>query len=241
MSDGIEVQQAFWNQWNASTREKELGNISTEQAEVIETWLERVAQGRRDLKILEVGCGAGWLCERLTRFGQVTATDLSNEVLARAAKRLLQVSFIAGDFMALDFGSDFDVIVSLEVLAHVASQAAFLSKIADLLKPGGYLMLATQNKPALERSDVPSAQPGQLRRWTDRHELKTLLAHRFHVAQMFSITPHFNRGLLRVINSGRLQRAADAAKLAWLLHGMKKFQEKAWLGWTIMTLARRSI
>jgi hypothetical protein len=37
-------------------------NVSLEQAEVVLSWLE--ALDRKDLKIIEVGCGAGWLCSR---------------------------------------------------------------------------------------------------------------------------------------------------------------------------------
>jgi 2-polyprenyl-3-methyl-5-hydroxy-6-metoxy-1,4-benzoquinol methylase len=237
MPETIETQRAAWNEWNASTREKELQAISTDQADVIEEWIGSLH--RRDLKILEVGCGAGWMAERLSRFGKVTAVDLADEVLTRAAKRLPQVSFIAGDFMALDVGGDYDVIVSLEVLSHVVDQPAFVAKIADLLRPGHYLMLATQNRYALEKSHLPRI-PGQLRKWTSRRELHGLLAPRFNVQRMFSITPHFNQGFLRILNSDRLQRIADRALLGWTLRAVKRIEEKAWLGWTIMALACRN-
>jgi 2-polyprenyl-3-methyl-5-hydroxy-6-metoxy-1,4-benzoquinol methylase len=235
MSQAIEKQRAFWNDWNASTREKDLNEISIEQIEVIVSWLNSLQ--RRDLKIIEVGCGAGWLCSHLVQFGQVTATDLSDEVLARAAHRVPEARFIAGDFMTTDVGSDYDVVISLEVLAHVADQPAFLAKIADLLKPGGHLMLASQNKPALMLNDIPAPKTGQLRRWVDRHELGELLAPRFEVKQMFAITPRFNRGPLRILNSLRLQRAADAVFVGSLLRGIKWIENRMWLGWTIMVLA----
>jgi 2-polyprenyl-3-methyl-5-hydroxy-6-metoxy-1,4-benzoquinol methylase len=235
MKEPIEKQRDFWNDWNASTREKELNEISIEQTDVIVSWLESLE--RRDLKIIEVGCGAGWLCTHLVRFGQVTATDLSDEVLTRAAQRIPEARFIAGDFMTTEVGSGYDVAISLEVLAHVADQAAFLSKIWSLLKPGGHLMLATQNKPALMLNDVAAPKPGQLRHWVDRHELQELLAQRFELKQMFSITPRFNRGPLRILNSPRLQRAADAAFVGSVLRGLKWVQNRLWLGWTIMVLA----
>ena len=162
MTEAIEKQRAFWNDWNASTREKGLSEVSTDQAEVVMSWLKGL--GRRDLKIIEIGCGAGWLCSQLVQFGQVTANDLSDEVLARAAQRVPEARFIAGDFMNTEVGSCYDVAMSLEVLAHVSDQAAFVARISGLLKPGGYLMLATQNKPALMRNNIPAPAPGQLRR-----------------------------------------------------------------------------
>ena len=98
----IEVQRSFWNEWNASTREKSLGEVPLQQAKVILDWLESIE--RKDLTIIDIGCGAGWLCEHLMPFGRVTATDLSDDVLMRAAQRSPEVRFVAGDFMALDFG-----------------------------------------------------------------------------------------------------------------------------------------
>lgn len=234
----IEIQQAFWNQWNATARENEVGDVSLEQAAVIVAWLERM--GRRDLDIIDVGCGAGWLCARLTPFGHVTGTDLSDEVLSRAARRTPAARFVAGDFMTLDLGrACFDVAVSLEVLSHVADQPAFIARIAGLLRPGGHLMLATQNKFALMRNSVSPPAAGQLRRWVDRTELARLLAPHLDVVELFSITPRFNRGLLRIVNSGRLSRIAASTGLAGAMRSFHRLEERLWLGWTLMALARK--
>ena len=111
------------NRWNAEEREGAIAQVSVDQRDVVVGWLE--GTGRHDLKILELECGAGWLCDSLTRFGSLTVTDLSNHVLQRAVKRLPNVKFLTGDFMSLDFDSSgYDVVVSLEVLSHVADQAA---------------------------------------------------------------------------------------------------------------------
>jgi hypothetical protein len=68
--------------------------------------------------------------------------------------------------MQLDFGSKkFAVIVTLDVLSHVADQPAFIAKLASHLRVGGQLMLATQNKPILQKYNrVPPPSAGQLRR-----------------------------------------------------------------------------
>lgn len=235
----IRVQQSFWNNWNAETREKGLHAISLDQAEVINSWLRKL--NRTDMDLIEVGCGAGWLCSQLARFGKVVATDLSDEVLERAQKRVPNVRFVAGDFMALDVGGNYDVVVTLETIACVENQPAFIQKIVDMLKPGGYLMLATPNK-AVRRpmlNDMPAPKQGELRNWTDKNELTQLLTPHFDVLQLFSITPHFNRGVLRYLNSGRLQRYAENIKLGTPLKKIKQLEERMWLGWTLMALARK--
>ena len=229
-------QRDFWNKWNVS-REETRGRVSSEQRQVILRWMDRL--GRRNLDIVEVGCGAGWLCADLVKYGHVVGTDLSDDVLARAAQRLPEADFIAGDFLALDFGArQFDVVVTLETLTHVADQPGFMRKCAHLLKPRGVLMMATQNRTALEKNKLPAPERGQYRRWVDHRELTDLLGDDFEVEELFSITPKFNRGPLKLVNSERVRRPLRAIGLGPLVDAATRMQEKAWLGWTLMALAR---
>lgn len=236
----IPLQVDFWNTWNAEAREAGVGEVSIKQSQCVLNWLSSL--GRTDLNIIDVGCGAGWLCGQLLPFGRVTGTDLSDQVLGRAAQRVPSVKFVAGDFMSLSFAKEaFDVAVSLEVLSHVSDQPAFLAKLASSLRPGGYLMLATQNRPQLERNDLPPPAPGQIRKWVDREELTTLLSKAFVIDELFSITPSFNRGFLRYVNSQKLNRALSIAGLGVVSRQLKRSQESAGLGWTLMALAHKPL
>ena len=235
----MSAQVDFWNQWNTDARETSIDHVSVDQANVISSWLRGL--DRTDLDIIDVGCGTGWLCGKLTQFGRVTGTDLADEVVKRAAKRVPEARFVGGDFMTLDFGAEtYDVVTSCEVLPHVSDQRAFISKIADLLRPGGYLMLAVQNRHALEKNDIPPPAPGQIRHWVDCYELSELLGERMEVQEMFSITPQFNRGFLRYLNSRKLHSLLSHIGLAAISRFIKVRQKKAWLGWTLMALARKS-
>jgi len=230
----IEKQTLYWNSFNTS-REQVQGEVSHRQARVVADWLCRL--GRDDLHILEVGCGGGWLAPTLLPFGEVTANDLADEVLDRAAKRHPEVTFVPGDVMdiALDPGS-FDVVVSLEVLSHVENQAEFVDRLATLIRPGGQLMLATQNRPVLTKyNDIPPAEEGQLRRWVDADELGALLEPAYHVLELFSVTPVSNRGFMRVVNS----RKVSAPIRVVVGDRLDRLKERMGLGWTLMCLAER--
>jgi 2-polyprenyl-3-methyl-5-hydroxy-6-metoxy-1,4-benzoquinol methylase len=236
----MSTQQDFWNVWNADSREHGVARVSSEQAAVILRWLD--ALGRRPLDIIDVGCGTGWLSGQVRPFGSVTATDLADDVVERAQVRYPDVRFLAGDFMALDLGAEaYDVVVTLEVLSHVADQRQFVDKLADILRPGGHLMLATQNRPALLRNSIPDPAPGQLRHWVDRHELRSLLEARFEVQELFSITPTFNRGILRLVNSQKLEGYADTARLGSLVRAVRRKEEARFMGWTLMALAQKRV
>ena len=230
-----EEQRRFWNQWNAEHRwAAHLPEVSRRQGEIVGRWLKDLR--RTDLRIIEVGCGAGWLTPSLTPFGTVTATDLSDELLTKAQVRHPDVRFVAGDFMTLDVGDAFDVAVSLEVLSHVADQPAFIAKIASLLKIGGYLMLATQNRSVLERYNrIPPPARGQLRRWVDAKELDSLLRPHFDVLELRSVTPQANRGLMRIATSSKV----NAAISSFAGTKLRDFLERRGLGWTLIALARK--
>lgn len=231
----LAAQRAAWERWNAETREQRLGEVSTDQRDYVVAWLERL--GRTDLDIIDVGCGAGWLCPSLVSFGRVTGTDFSEDVLARAQERMPDITFIGGDLMSLPFeSSSFDVVVSLEVLSHVADQPAFVAKLAHLLRPNGMLMLATQNRPVLERLNrVPPPEPGAIRQWVDRDELNALLSPRFDIWEIKAITPRANRFPWKLVSNSRV----DTAMKALFGEGPKRFKERLGWGWTLMTLARK--
>ncbi len=104
---------------------------------------------------LDVGCGAGLLCEPLARLGaQVTGVDASAENIgvasAHAAGMGLDIRYMAGELAGLDIGQ-FDLVTSLEVIEHVADKRAFIANLADRLAPGGLMVLSTPNRTTASR------------------------------------------------------------------------------------------
>jgi 2-polyprenyl-6-hydroxyphenyl methylase / 3-demethylubiquinone-9 3-methyltransferase len=106
-------------------------------------------------RALDVGCGAGLLCEPLARLGaEVTGVDAAAENIAaaqaHAAGAGLAIDYRCGDVGALGL-TGFDLVTSLEVLEHVADPAAFLAALRSALAPGGLMILSTPNRTARSR------------------------------------------------------------------------------------------
>ena len=104
------------------------------------------------LRLLDVGCGGGLLCEPMARLGaQVTGIDAvaqNAEVASlHAAESGLGIDYRATTAEALRAdGEAFDIVLSMEVVEHVADPAAFLGDCARLVAPGGLAFAATLNR-----------------------------------------------------------------------------------------------
>lgn len=104
------------------------------------------------LTLLDLGCGGGLIAEPMARLGfAVTGCDAGAEAVhaaqAHAAGRGLSLAYrcaVAEDLAAE--GAAFDAVLALEVVEHVADVDAFLEATAQLVRPGGLLIVATLNR-----------------------------------------------------------------------------------------------
>ena len=104
------------------------------------------------LDLLDIGCGGGLLCEPLARLGaHVTGIDPApkNIGVARlhAAQSGLSIAYKEQTVEALAAeGRQFDIVMAMEVVEHVADVDFFIKSCCQAVKPGGLLFLATLNR-----------------------------------------------------------------------------------------------
>jgi 2-polyprenyl-6-hydroxyphenyl methylase/3-demethylubiquinone-9 3-methyltransferase len=104
------------------------------------------------LRILDIGCGGGLLSEPMARLG-------ADVVGADAAARNIPVAQVHADEQGLNIdyrhttaeelaaaGEQFDAVLNMEVVEHVADPLAYLTACHDLLKPGGLMTCSTINR-----------------------------------------------------------------------------------------------
>lgn len=105
------------------------------------------------LSLLDVGCGGGLVAEPMRRLGfAVTAIDASAENIgtarAHADQQGLDIGYRAATVEQLEAegAGPYDVVLTLEVIEHVADPEAFVRACSRLVKPGGMLIVATLNR-----------------------------------------------------------------------------------------------
>ena len=104
------------------------------------------------LKLLDIGCGGGLLSEPMARLGfhVLGADPLEKNVktaAAHAAGSGLDIDYrtTTAEELAAD-GAKFDVVLNMEVVEHVSDLGAFLRTCAELIAPGGCMVVATLNR-----------------------------------------------------------------------------------------------
>ncbi len=106
------------------------------------------------LRLIDIGCGGGLLCEPLTRLGaKVTGIDAGERNIAIAQRHAgeseLEIDYRQATAEALAVaGERFDIVLAMEVVEHVSEPAGFMAACTRLVAPGGLLIVATLNRTA---------------------------------------------------------------------------------------------
>jgi 2-polyprenyl-6-hydroxyphenyl methylase/3-demethylubiquinone-9 3-methyltransferase len=106
------------------------------------------------LRVLDIGCGGGLISEPLAQLGaEVTAIDASDKNIAIARYHAEKTGLIqpidyqvnSAESLA-ESGFKADIVLALEIVEHVANLELFLKSCAQLIRPGGMLIIATLNR-----------------------------------------------------------------------------------------------
>ncbi len=123
------------------------------------------------LKILNVGCGAGFLSERLKKLGHFVVSIDVNDLAIEYAKRK-NIDIIKADAKILPFKDEvFDIVLCIDVLEHIREDEIVLKSINRVLKRRGRLLIVV---PAGKKLTYHDYRLGHYRRYTKK-KLEKLL------------------------------------------------------------------
>jgi 2-polyprenyl-6-hydroxyphenyl methylase/3-demethylubiquinone-9 3-methyltransferase len=170
------------------------------------------------LRLLDIGCGGGLLCEPMARLGfAVTGVDASDENIgvasAHATEMGLSIDYRASTAEALlAAGERFDLVLNMEVIEHVADPGAFLRDCAGMIVPDGLMIVATLNR-TLKALGLAKIAAEYLLRWVPAgtHDWKKFLSpdqlRGFLAGEPYRVEGPF--GLALDVRTGRWGRSTD--------------------------------
>ncbi|MCC6598298.1 MAG: bifunctional 2-polyprenyl-6-hydroxyphenol methylase/3-demethylubiquinol 3-O-methyltransferase UbiG [Alphaproteobacteria bacterium] len=101
------------------------------------------------LRVLDIGCGGGLICEPLARLGAtLTGADADENAIKvakdHAARAGLEIRYVPQP--AEDIDEQFDIVLALEIIEHVKDPEYFVKNVAARVKPGGLAVFSTINR-----------------------------------------------------------------------------------------------
>jgi SAM-dependent methyltransferase len=118
-------------------------------------------------RILDVGCGSGWLCEYFGRFGyDATGIDISPDLIEIAEERLKRLPFgldhetkvgcryMVHDIESAPLGERFDAVICYDSLHHFEDEHSVVSNLAEMLDYGGLLFVLEGDRPPDNSADA---------------------------------------------------------------------------------------
>ncbi|MFQ5803913.1 MAG: class I SAM-dependent methyltransferase [Candidatus Methylomirabilales bacterium] len=102
-----------------------------------------IGNGDQETRCLDVGCGAGLWTQELGAFGQACGLDVADEALQfcrrRGNNRLVRATAERLPFKPDSYG----LITAIGVIEHIGDEKGFLSELARVCRPGGYVLFLT--------------------------------------------------------------------------------------------------
>jgi len=169
-------------------------------------------------RILDLGCGTGWLSAILNEFGPTTGIELFQKAVKAARVKHPAAEFVSGSLFEISLPKNmFDIVVSQEVIEHVEDQKGYISIAAECLKEEGYLILTTPNAVNFNHWTEKELQNWNLQpieNWLTMREIKELLRPKFYILMARAIIAEFgSKGVYRIINSFKINKLLDELRL----------------------------
>jgi 2-polyprenyl-3-methyl-5-hydroxy-6-metoxy-1,4-benzoquinol methylase len=240
-------ERSWWDLWNTSHRKKDNNDpISSELFDRASAVINAITQTEGG-RVLEVACGAGAI-SRLLKYSSYHGLDISPAAIEIARQKAKSARLPRGvslpTYEAADFhdwplpAEKFDVVICVDAIVCFRDQSLVIRKIAQSLRPEGKLVLTAINPFVYNRIRRTAAAPlanGPVSHWLSGRQIHQLIKSAgFTVERSSTIMPRGNRGILRVINSPRLNHAFGPGVEA----ALKRLKELVGLGQYRIVVAR---
>lgn len=206
-------QKFYDRKWSEAARLNELPIHDGERVatiiNLVKRWIPPI-QRKRPIRIIDIGCGVGWISQRLLSFGQVIGIDSSQAAIEIARTRYPEVQFSCIDVLDNEEIPQlglFDLAIASEVIEHIPDERRpeFASKLSLLARPGGILIVTTPNRLVWKYWwQEPKSQKWKqpVEDWCSPTELSSILANYFECLEISTFNFAFSKkGIYRILSN----------------------------------------
>lgn len=242
-------ERTWWDLWNTSYRAEDNKDVtSSELFDHVSAVINRLTQ-KEGGRILEVACGTGTLSRGLA-FVSYHGLDISAAAIeiARQKTQLIRLppgtnhpTYEPADFHEWPLPAEpFDMVLCVDAVSCFRDQAYVLRKIAQGLHPGGVLVMTTVNPFVYRRIRKIGGvrlENGPVSHWLSPGELHGLIKQAgLTLERSYTIMPRGNAGILRLVNSRRLNQVVGTRGAV----ALRRLKEKIGLGQYRVVVARKN-
>lgn len=164
---------------NQSWNTKEPNTDEFNRWKIIEEFIKYVEINDKNIHILDLGCGRGWLTNLLSKYGIVIGIEPVKKVMKYAKKIYPNLIFLNGstkDLLKNNYENRFNLVVSSEVIEHVPNnnKSNFVKDIYKLLNNKGYCIITTPRKEIQEEWINYTEINQPVEEWMTENELRIL-------------------------------------------------------------------
>ena len=194
-----------------------------------EVALEHYRSGDGTLRLLDLGCGRGWLTHIASAYGECVGIEPVGPVVEHARALFPDLRFEVGtttELLGANEAGSFDVVIASEVIEHVPppQRDRFVEDMRALLRPDGAAIVTSDRGELYARWIRSGATEQPEEDWLTERELRRLFVnHGFRVVRQ-DRAYYAQRQLSpfhRVIASPRVLTALTAVRQRWLLEGLR--------------------
>jgi len=241
-------EKSWWDLWNTSHRAKDDNDAVSSELFVRAAAAINGITRNGSCRVLEIACGTGTL-SRMLVYSSYYGLDISPAAIEIARQKSGSVSLPAAarfpTYEVADFcewpvpPEAFDVAICVDAISSIRDQPLAMKKIAQSLRTGGRLVLTTINRfvyDRIQRTPVVRLESGPVCHWLSRRELHDLISGAgLTIERSHTIMPRGNRGILRLVNSPRLNEVFGQQFAA----ALRRVKEQIGLGQYSLVVARK--
>jgi len=188
------------------------------------------------LRILDVGCGNGWLTYLANIYGRCEGVDPSAGSIEQARRYFPGLTFYVGTASAVLRSPTFepyDVVITSEVIEHIRNKEGFIADIRKCLAPRGHIILTTPRGERFARYAQGGFKLQPIEEWISEKELFLLFKrNRFVPIQhdrVYMPIPGMS-SLQDVYENPKVSRMLDSLRLTWV-HKAVQYQLGIYQAW----------